>query len=140
MAALSEYPTSSAALVRGDPVEILVDIRQDGTPIDVSGSDWRAMIRTQMDGPLVVSFTTAVITPSGGAVPSTVRLTLTDDQSRDLNTGMVFDLEELDATTGDTIRTWWICTRLNIQKDVSYDDPPVVPLSDAERVALSKVR
>lgn len=123
MAALSEYPSRGSALVRGDPIEIPVAISQDGVPQDASAFDWRAQIRTALDGPLVIEFTTTVITPAGGTTPSTVLLTLTGAESQLLGTGMVFDVEQLDKTTGETIRTWWICTRLNMQRDVSYDEP-----------------
>lgn len=127
MAAISDYPVDSA-LVRGDPVEIPVNLTVAGNPFDASGFDWRSQIRTGFDGTLVIEFTTTVGTPSGGTVPSQVVLSLTDDESRLLEQGYVFDLEQRDQATGDTIRTWWICTRLNIQPDVSYDDLPLTVL------------
>lgn len=123
MAAISEYPSRGAPLVRGDPVEIPVDITKDGVPQDVSAYTWRAQIRTAFDGALVMEFATSVVTPASGTVPSTVLLTLTDDESRALVTGQVFDLEQLDAPDGNTIRTWWICPRINVQRDVSYPGP-----------------
>jgi hypothetical protein len=120
MAATSEYP-QNGALVRGDPVSIPVTLTVDGSPFDASGFTWRAQIRDGFDGPLVVAFTTTVGTPAGGAVPNQITLSLTDDEARLLETGMVFDLEQLDGT-GNTIRTWWICTRLVVQLDVSKDE------------------
>lgn len=123
MAALSEYPSRGSALVRGDPVEIPVNVSTNGVPEDASAFDWRSQIRTTIDGPLVVEFTITVVTPAGGTVPSQLLLTLTPDESQLLATGMVFDVEQLDKATGETIRTWWIVTRLNMQRDVSYDEP-----------------
>jgi hypothetical protein len=126
MAATSAYP-STGAIVRGDPLTIPVNISVDGVPIDVSGSDWRAQVRTTYDAALVVEFTCTVVTPAGGSVPSQVLMSLTGDETALLKNGMMFDLEELDSTTGDTIRTWWICTGIKLQQDVSRDDPgPIV--------------
>ena len=120
MAALSDYP-QNGALVRGDPVEIPVTLTVDGAPFDASGFTWRAQIRTSYDGTLVTEFDITVGTPAGGSVQSMVTLSLTDDESRKLVAGLVFDLEQLDGS-GNTIRTWWICTRLNVQLDVSKDE------------------
>ena len=126
MAAISAYPTNGA-VVRGDPLTIPVNISVDGVPIDVSGSDWRAQVRTTYDAALVVEFTCTVVTPAGGSVPSQVLMEMTGDETALLKAGMMFDLEELDKTTGDTIKTWWICTGLKIQQDVSRDDPgPII--------------
>lgn len=122
MAATSAYPTSGS-VVRGDPLVIPVTITADGVPVDASGSDWRAQVRTTFDAALVVSFTCTVDTPPGGTAPNRVLMSMSGDDSAKLKTGMVFDLEELDRTTGDTIRTWWICTGLKVQSDVSRDDP-----------------
>jgi hypothetical protein len=124
MAALSVYP-QNGALVRGDPVDIPVTLSEDGDPFDASGFTWRAQIRTSFDGTLVTEFTIVVGTPAGGSVQSMVTLSLTDDESRKLETGLVFDLEQLDGS-GNTIRTWWICTRLNVQLDVSKDEALVL--------------
>jgi hypothetical protein len=121
MAALSEYPQGGSAIVRGDPLTIPVDIKVDGVPIDVSGYDWRAQIRTAIDGSLVTEFATSTTTPAGGSVASTVVLDLTPDQTELLTEGMVFDLEQRDGSTLETIRTWWICTKMRVQKDVSND-------------------
>lgn len=126
MAAVNEYPSRAAPLVRGDPVEIPVHIRKNGVGQDVSTYTWRAQIRAAFDGTLITEFTTTVMTWPGDTVPnSTVRLTLTDIQSRLLQTGYVFDVEQLDAPppAGKTIRTWWICPRINVQRDVSYNGP-----------------
>lgn len=120
MAAISEYPPNTE-LVRGDPVTIPVNITVDGVPQDVSTFDWRAQIRTAFDGTLVTEFECTVVTPSGGSVPSTVELHLTADKAELLVKGQVFDLEQLDSTTGETIRTWWICRGINVTKDVSTD-------------------
>lgn len=119
MAAISEYPPNTD-LVRGDPVTIPVNITVDGVPQDVSAFQWRAQIRTAFDGTLVTEFDCTVVTPPGGTVPSTVELHLDADQAELLVTGQVFDLEQLDAT-GETIRTWWICRKINVTKDVSTD-------------------
>jgi hypothetical protein len=121
MAAMSEYPTQGA-LVRGDPVTIPVNMTVDGVPQDMSTFQWRAQIRSQFDGTLITEFATSVIVPDGGTVASTVLLELTDDKARLIEQGQVFDVEQLDSTGVDTIRTWWICTKLNVQKDVSYDE------------------
>jgi len=135
VAALSEYPQGGSAVVRGDPLTIPVDIKVDGVPIDASTFDWRAQIRTAIDGSLVTSFATSTTTPAGGSVASTVLLNLTPDQTELLTDGMVFDLEQRDATTQETIRTWWICTKLHVQKDVSNDALVVV----ANNVPLQKL-
>jgi hypothetical protein len=137
MAATSKYP-ESGTIVRGDPLTIPVNITQDGDPIDVSGSDWRAQVRPSANGALVVEFATSVITPSGGSVPSTVLLSMSGDDTAKLKSGYVFDLEELDSTTGDTIRTWWICTGLQITDDVSRDDPgPITVVTPVATSALT---
>lgn len=122
MAALSDYP-KNGAVVRGDPLVIPVDISTDGVPQDASGSDWRAQVRPGFDSALVVAFACTVVTPAGGAVPSRVLMSMDGTDTAQLKTGMVFDLEELEKTTGATIRTWWICTNLKVQSDVSRDDP-----------------
>lgn len=128
MAALSDYP-KNGTVVRGDPLVIPVDISTNGVPQDASGSDWRAQVRTNFDAALVVEFACTVVTPAGGSVPSRVLMAMDGTDTELLKSGMVFDLEELDQTTGATIRTWWICTNLKIQPDVSRDDPgPVVQL------------
>lgn len=119
MAAMSEYPTTGE-LVRGDPVTIPVNMTVDGVPQDMSGFDWRAQVRSNFDGTLITEFATSVITPAGGTVPSTVLLELTDVEARKLEDGQVFDVEQRTGT--ETIRTWWICTKLNVQKDVSTDE------------------
>lgn len=134
MAAISTYPTAGAH-VRGDPLVIPVNLSTDGVPVDASGSGWRAQVRTSFNGPLVVSFTCSVITPAGGTTPSTVLLSMSGDDTAQLKSGMVFDLEELDSVTGDTIRTWWICTALKIQEDVSRDDPG--PMSQVQMLAMT---
>jgi len=145
MAATSGYP-NNGAIVRGDPLTIPVNISADGVPLDVSGSDWRAQVRTTYDAALVVEFTCTVVTPGGGSVPSQVLMSLTGDETAMLKDKMVFDLEELDKATGDTVKTWWICTGLKMQPDVSRDDPgPIVkavaaPVNPnvAKRAALLK--
>lgn len=131
MAALSGYP-DKGMIVRGDPLSITVNIRVNGADLDVSGSDWRAQVRSSYDAALIVEFTTSVIIPAGGTVPSTVVMELSGDDAAKLKNGMVFDLEELDQTTGDTIRTWWICTGLKVQQDVSRDDPGPITNSAAQ--------
>lgn len=130
MAATSQYPINSA-LVRGDPVEIPVNLSVAGVPFDASPYSWRAQIRSGFDGTLITEFTCTVVTPSGGTTPSQILLTLTDDEARKLDNGMVFDLEQLDAPppAGNTIKTWWIVTRLNVQPDVSYDAATILAKS-----------
>lgn len=115
MAALSGYPVTGA-VVRGDPLTIPVTLSVDGVDYDATGSDWRAQVRTNYDAALVVSFTCT-------AIGNQVTMELTGDETAMLKVGMMFDLEELDKTTGDTIKTWWICTGLKVQQDVSRDDP-----------------
>jgi hypothetical protein len=116
----SEYPPTTA-LVRGDPVQIPVNISVDGVDLDVSGYDWRSQIRTGINGTLVTEFTTSVITPAGGTVPSTVLLELDATQAQLLKAGQSFDVEQRDQATGETIRTWWIVNKLKVQDDVSND-------------------
>lgn len=122
VASVSEYPFK-VALVQGDPVEINVDIRRNGVAIDASQYAWRAQVREFFHDDFVVAFHVQTITPPGGLTASTVRLTLTPEESRLLRRGQVFDLEQLDLVTGEVIGTWWVVTRLNVQPDVSYDEP-----------------
>lgn len=121
MAASSTYPVSGAPVVRGDPLAIPVDVTVNGIPMDVSAWNWRAHIRRSPDAPLVTEFTITVTTPPGGTVPSRLLLSLTPDQTRLLRSGMVFDLEQLTGTTPESVRTWWICSRLIVAKDVSHE-------------------
>lgn len=136
MAALSEYPTTGK-IVRGDPLTIPVNITVNGVPQDVSTWNWRAQIRTAFDGTLIDEFTMTTTVPAGGTVESTVLMNLTGDQTAKLSTGMVFDLEQLDDL-GETVRTWWIVTKLNVQLDVSTDVP--LTLVEAPRVDVMKAR
>lgn len=132
MAALSAYPMTGA-VVRGDPLTIPVTLSVDGVPYDTTGSDWRAQVRTTYDASLVVSFTCT-------AVGNQVTMEMTGDETALLKVGMMFDLEELDTVTGDTIKTWWICTGLKVQQDVSRDDPgPLMAVATALAKANSRV-
>lgn len=122
MAARSEYPVTGDPIVRGDPLTIPVDITVGGVAQDISTWHWRAHIRRSADAALVTEFAISVQTPPGGTVPSRLLLSLTAAQTRLLRTGMVFDLEQLtDAATPESYRTWWICTKMNVSKDVSHD-------------------
>jgi hypothetical protein len=50
-----------------------------------------------------------------------IHLSLDTFQTSKLKTGYMFDLEQLvDQATPETWRTWWICTKLHVQKDVSH--------------------
>jgi hypothetical protein len=131
MAAISGYPMTGA-VVRGDPLVIPVTLSVDGVPYDATSSTWRAQVRSTYDASLVVSFTCT-------AVSNQVTMEMTGDETALLKTGMMFDLEELDAT-GDTIKTWWICTGLKVQQDVSRDDPgPLVAVQQMLAKANSRV-
>lgn len=122
MAASSEYPIEGDPLVRGDPLAIPVDISINGVPQDVSGWNWRAHIRRSPDAALIMEFAISTTIPPGGTVPSRVVLSLTADQTRNLRSGMVFDLEQLtDDATPTTLRTWWRVTKLHVVKDVTRD-------------------
>jgi hypothetical protein len=121
MAVSSEYPIEGDPIVRGDPLTIPIDISVNGVAQDVSGWHWRAHIRRSPDAVLVTEFATEAIVPPDGTVPSRLLLSLTSAQTALLRTGMVFDLEQLsDAATPETVRTWWICTKLTVAKDVSH--------------------
>jgi hypothetical protein len=131
MAAISAYPMTGA-IVRGDPLEIPVTLSVDGVAYDATGSNWRAQVRTTYNAALVVSFTCT-------AVGSTVTMAMTGDETALLKTGMMFDLEELDKASGDTIKTWWICTGLKVQDDVSRDDPgPLGALATMAKPNMAK--
>lgn len=122
MAAITEYPIEGSPIIRGDPLTIPVNIKVKGVPQDVSGWVWRAQIRRSYDAALIDEFNIDVIVPEGGLVPSQVLLQLRPDQTTTLKTGYVFDLEQLvDAATPETWRTWWIVTKITVQKDVSHD-------------------
>jgi hypothetical protein len=136
MAALSDYP-KNGAVVRGDPLVIPVTITSDGDPVDASTSDWRAQVRNGFDAALVTEFTCTTAIPAGGTVASQVLMSMSGDETTKLKQGMVFDLEELDPGTGDTIRTWWICTGLRVQPDVSRDDPGPLPQALAQTQLLA---
>lgn len=120
MAAITEYPLVGGPIIRGDPLVVPVNIKVNGVPQDVSAWSWRAQIRRSYDAVLIDEFSIEVITPEGGDVPSQVLLMLDTFQTAKLKTGYVFDLEQLiDAGTPQTWRTWWICTKITVQKDVS---------------------
>lgn len=121
MAAISEYPISGSSIVRGDPLTIPVTIKVAGVAQDVSAWVWRAQIRRSYDSALITEFDIDVVTPAGGTVPCQVLLNLTPAQTTILKTGYVFDLEQLvnTSTPSETWRTWWIVTKIVVQKDVS---------------------
>lgn len=123
MAVSSEYPINGQPIVRGDPLTIPVDIAINGLPQDITNWVWRAHIRRSADAALITQFDFTVTTPPNGTVPCRLLMTLTGEQTELLRAGNVFDLEQLDnsATPTETIRTWWICKRMNIVKDVSHD-------------------
>lgn len=122
MAAISEYPLVGSPIIRGDPLTIPVNIKVRGVEQDVSNWIWRAHIRRSYDSALIDAFNIEVVTPDGGTVPSQVLLSLDTSQTANLKTGYVFDLEQLvTAATPQTWRTWWICTKITVQKDVSHD-------------------
>jgi hypothetical protein len=121
MAAITEYPIEGSPIIRGDPLTIPVNIRINGVDQDVSTWVWRAHIRRSYDAVLIDEFDIEVVTPDGGTVPSQVLLQLTAEQTTTLKTGYVFDLEQLvDFATPETWRTWWIVTKITVQKDVSH--------------------
>lgn len=121
MAAITEYPIEGSPIIRGDPLCIPVNIRIKGVDQDVSDWVFRAQIRRSYDAALIDEFAIEVVTPEGGTVPSQVLLSLRPDQTTTLKTGYVFDLEQLvnEATPWETWRTWWIVTKITVQKDVS---------------------
>jgi hypothetical protein len=124
MAAISQYPVKGQKIVRGDPLTIPVRIKlDDGTPVDVSDWMWRAQIRRSYDGTHLDDFTISVDTPEDETVPCRVLLDLSAEQTTRLKEGYVFDLEQLEAaaTPTITVRTWWIVTKLLVQKDVSHE-------------------
>lgn len=126
MAVRTQYPIDEDKLiVRGDPLAVPIEInrRIDGVvaPIDITGWAWRAHIRRSPDAALIMEFDIDMIARDDDDYPSVVVLRLTPDQTRLLRTGYVFDLEQLvDHATPTSVRTWWICTKLRVTKDVSY--------------------
>lgn len=123
MAVSSQYPVSGQPIVRGDPLTIPVDIKVNGVDQDISTWVWRAHIRRSADAALIDQFSFTVTTPPNGTTTSRLLLTLTGDQTEKLRSGYVFDLEQLvpAATPTETLRTWWICTKMIVVKDVSHD-------------------
>lgn len=121
MAAITEFPVKGQPIIRGDPLSVPVSINVQGQPQDVSDWLWRAQIRRSYDGGLITEFTIDVTTPVDGIVPNQLVLSLDPSQTVKLKTGYVFDLEQLsfDATP-ETLRTWWIVTKMHVQKDVSH--------------------
>ncbi len=121
MAAITEYPIEGGPIIRGDPLVVPVNIKVKGVPQDVSNWIWRAQIRRSYDSVLITEFAIDVITPEGGDVPSQVLLSLDTFQTTILKTGYVFDLEQMiDDATPETWRTWWVVTKITVQKDVSH--------------------
>lgn len=122
MAVSSEYPINGQPIVRGDPLTIPVDIKVNGVEQDITNWVWRAHIRRSADAALIDEFSFTVTTPPNGTVPCRLLLTLTPEQTENLRSGNVFDLEQLNdaATPAETLRTWWICTRMKVAKDVSH--------------------
>jgi hypothetical protein len=121
MAVITEYPIVGSPIVRGDPLTIPVTIKVQGVAQDVSDWIWRAHIRRSYDSALITEFNIEVTTPEDGLVPSRVLLSLDTFQTAILKTGYVFDLEQMvDNATPETWRTWWIVTKVFVQKDVSH--------------------
>jgi hypothetical protein len=121
MAAITDYPIVGGPIIRGDPLTIPVTIKVNGVEQDVSTWIWRAHIRRSYDAALIDEFTIEVVTPDGSDVPCQVLLSLDTFQTANLKTGYVFDLEQMvDNATPETWRTWWICTGITVQKDVSH--------------------
>lgn len=123
MAVTSEYPVNGQPIVRGDPLSIPVDIKINGVEQDITTWVWRAHIRRSADAALIDEFDFTVTTPPNGTVPCRLLLTLTAEQTEKLRTGYVFDLEQLlpAATPAETLRTWWIVSKMRVVKDVSHD-------------------
>lgn len=123
MAVSSEYPVNGQPIVRGDPLTVPVDIKVNGVPQDITDWVWRAHIRRSPDAAFVDEFDFTVTTPPDETVPCRLLLTLTGEQTEFLRTGMVFDLEQMNnaATPSETLRTWWIVSKMRVVKDVSHD-------------------
>jgi hypothetical protein len=121
MAAITEYPIVGSPIIRGDPLTIPVTIKVKGIEQDISTWVWRAHIRRSYDSALITEFAVDVATPDGSTIPSQLLLSLDPSQTAILKTGYVFDLEQLvDLATPVTWRTWWIVTKITVQKDVSH--------------------
>lgn len=122
MAVTSQYPVNGQPIVRGDPLTIPVDIKINGVEQDISNWVWRAHIRRSADAALIDEFDFTVTTPPNGTTTSRLLLTLTGEQTEKLRTGYVFDLEQLvpASTPAETLRTWWIVTKLVVVKDISH--------------------
>jgi hypothetical protein len=122
MAAITEYPIVGSPIIRGDPLTIPVTIKVKGVEQDVTDWIWRAHIRRSYDSALIDEFAIEVATPEGSTVPCMVLLSLEASQTVNLKPGYVFDLEQLvDLATPETWRTWWIVTKIHVQKDVSHN-------------------
>lgn len=121
MAAITEYPIIGSPIIRGDPLTIPVTIKVKGVEQDVTDWIWRAHIRRSYDSALIDEFAIEVATPEASTVPCMVLLSLEASQTVNLKPGYVFDLEQLvDLATPETWRTWWIVTKIHVQKDVSH--------------------
>jgi hypothetical protein len=109
MAAHTEYPVDGDPIVRGDPLTIPVVFPGE---TDVTEWSFRAYVRASPDGELVTAFG---IEPDPDALNG-ILLTLDEDQTRLLQDGYGFDLEELAPVS----RTWFICTAMRVERDYSY--------------------
>jgi hypothetical protein len=129
MAHVSEYPVEGDAIVRGDPHTVQMLFTHEQTPLDVSGWTFRCQVRRRPDGPLLFEMAPTIdVPPAGtaeqwwvdGITPNRLLLYMTPEQTRTLQNGMVFDVEQLTPVQ----RTWWIVTRIHVVKDVSRDEAP----------------
>jgi hypothetical protein len=124
----SKYPLDvDPPIVRGDPLAIQFNFTKQGEEVDISAWTWRAYVRRSADAAFIMEFSQATQVPAYGTLPSQLVLSLTSDQTAQLRSGMVFDLEQLTPNH----LTWFICTGLRVVKDVSHEPgpptPPVVP-------------
>ena len=117
VAVSSEYPIEGDAIVRGDPLTIQADIHLLGVPQDISGWEWRSHVRRSANATYLMEFDIEAVEDPDTGIVSRLLMSLDEEQTRQLKTGYVFDLEQVSPTH----RTWWICKKLKIQADVSKD-------------------
>jgi hypothetical protein len=104
------------AIRRGDTYSAPIVINENGAPLNVSASTWRAQLRS-LDGVLIIAFT-VVVTGAGGNV---VTISLTKTQTEALVPGNYqWDLEETVAGAVDT----WAGGDARVDPDISRTDPP----------------
>lgn len=106
-AIIDQYPVDEA-IVRGDPLDILLTVHGQ----NISGWTWQAQVRDGPNGDVVAAFTTA---PVVGHTDQVV-LSLTPTQTRLLKPSMGFDI----AVVTPVPRTLVVVRSLYLERDYSH--------------------